>query len=176
VQTVRCRAVTDPSFPSDDVAATEPRRRRVPVFVLLAAAAVLLVAVSVAVTLWLGRGPAAETGRSSFDVSGDLVLPDDGFAWDTIDKTCKGGRGFADVGPGTQVVVMDSAGKTLAVGALSTSTITTGADGRLTGCSFSFAVRGVPGGHQVYRIAVGRRGHLEYTADQLRGRLRLTLA
>lgn len=122
-----------------------------------------------------GQVPAAAEG-GRFDVAGDLVLPEGGYAWGATESSCTGGRGFDDIAPGTQVAVLDGSGKTLALGSLSTSTPTKGADGRLAGCTFSFGVRDVPAGEQFYQVQVGRRGSLRYDATQIRSRLRLTLS
>lgn len=149
-------------------------RRRWPVLVALIIGAVVLAGVGAGVTLWLGADPDPPASSGTFDVAGDMVLPDGGFGWGSHETSCTGSDGYNDIGPG-KVVVADVNGRTLAIGELSTSTVSKGVDGRLIGCSLSFLVREVPAGEKFYRVSVGRRGHLEFTQAQLRNRIRLTL-
>lgn len=142
-------------------------------WLLIAAVVVVVIAAAAGVYFLLRPQPAA---AEVFTVRGQLVLPDDAYAWGSTETSCVGGRGFDDIRPGAQVVVADQAGTTLAIGALGTSKVTTGADGRLAGCTIAFAVPDVPAGGKFYRLSVGRRGGLQYTEQQLRTDLRLTLS
>jgi hypothetical protein len=95
-----------------------------------------------------------------------------------IGSPCDADSGYEDIRAGTQVVIADDGGKTLALGTLD--------DGTLGGqpgdeilelrCSFPFEVLGVPTGHPFYRVSVGRRGGQQYTAADLAQPIHLELS
>ncbi|MEO3853704.1 hypothetical protein [Acrocarpospora sp. B8E8] len=82
---------------------------------------------------------------------------------------CALGGGYRDIAPGTQVVVTDPAGKTIALGKLG------GGQWSSRKCVFAFMVREVPPGHQFYGVEVSHRGRLQYPAEQVVKPLSLTL-
>jgi hypothetical protein len=94
-----------------------------------------------------------------------------------IGTPCDAADGYEDIRAGTQVVVADEAGKTLALGSLDAGLLAgeSGADVFTLRCSFPFEVLGVPAGHPFYRVSVGRRGGQQYTAADLQHSLHLEL-
>jgi hypothetical protein len=90
--------------------------------------------------------------------------------------TCSGSDGYADITAGTQVVVYDPAGTTIATGALKAGT--PGAlesDVLVTQCRFGFHVTGVPL-VKFYAVEVSHRGKVTFSADQVSaGDVALTL-
>lgn len=124
--------------------------------------------------------PAAENSSSapaSRTVTGTLTLNDaDGFTWSS-ETGCVGDGGYDDIHGGTQVVITDSAGATVALGKLDQGKL----DGTIKGqtadqCKFTFAVPGVPTGKGFYGVEVGKRGRVQYPEQQLFSALALTLA
>lgn len=110
---------------------------------------------------------------SALKVSGVITVTPSNYpnVWPGEANTpCATTDGFSDIAPGTQVVITDAASKTLALGRLEVGT----RDG-VGGCSFAFTVPGVPLGQQFYGIEVSHRGRLQYTADQVKLPLSLTL-
>ena len=85
------------------------------------------------------------------------------------DGGCWTDGGYDDIESGTQVVVRDRNGTTVAIGELGTAE----RDG--FNCAFPFAVSDVPAAKGMYRIEVSHRGELEYTEEQIRAHLELKL-
>ncbi|SDZ55299.1 hypothetical protein SAMN05216215_109717 [Saccharopolyspora shandongensis] len=75
---------------------------------------------------------------------------------------CKGGNGYEDITEGTQVTVSSAAGEVLAVGELGNSAWSSST----LMCRFRFMVPNVPGGHDIYRVEVSRRGAVPVPADE----------
>lgn len=124
----------------------------------------------------------APDGASSFapqpfTVNGFMTLRLGQFIWDKDPDVCSGWKGYDDIRGGTQVVVTDPAGTTIAIGALGAGVPRRDPDNtsRATECRLPFKVTGVPGGHQFYRLEVGHRGKLEYARDKIDKPLELTL-
>lgn len=105
---------------------------------------------------------------STITVDGTLVLVDR-TSYKNSGVSCDPKGGYSDIGPGTQVVVSDAAGTTIGIGELDR-----GAN-RPDGCTFTFRVEGVPTGHDFYGIAIGKRGTMRYTPDQLTKLVELSL-
>lgn len=84
----------------------------------------------------------------------------------TIDVTGCYKPGFEDVHPGAQVVVSDSTEKTVAIGDL---------EGGGEACQYRFTVTNVPAGLGFYGVEVSHRGRLQYSEDQIREPVRLSL-
>jgi len=130
--------------------------------------------------------PAANTETPSsapavFTITGSITLGLGNFLWSSADNTCVGRGGYDDMKVGTQVVVTDPAGVTLAVGAISDGSPKIGDrvddDGEelADGCELSFFVDGVPAGKGIYGVEVSHRGRLQYPEAQAREDLQLTL-
>jgi hypothetical protein len=163
--------MSDQSFSLDQLAPapapTSARRRRTwPVY---AGIAVALLAGIVALVVVLNRD-------DTITVSGTMTLPmaladtnlrSDGIACDGTSEAA--GGGYSDVATGVQVVVSDSAGKTIAVGALSRGAT------KGSSCVMPFTVAGVPSGKGFYGVEVSHRGRLQYPEADLRRGLALTL-
>jgi hypothetical protein len=88
-------------------------------------------------------------------------------------EPCVALGGYTDIAEGTQVVISGEDGTTLAVGRLQSGEITVG--GGFRSCRFYFTVPDIPPGHRFYELEVGRRGSLQYTAQDLKGHIALTL-
>lgn len=102
----------------------------------------------------------------SFTTHGTFMVPG---AFSTTTDLCAPDDGYSDVRPGMQIVVEDESSKTLAVGTLGEPESASGE------CVFKFTVTGVPTGHKFYKVVSGRRGAVEYTENQLRTGVNLTL-
>lgn len=145
-------------YPLSALAPTPTRRR--PPWTYLIAAAVAVLLLGGAAWWWTSR---------DITVTGTLTLSDQG-GFVESGGGCAGEGGYSDMRGGARVVVSDAAGKTLALGSLST-----GRPGQLiTECVFSFKVD-VPRGHDFYRVTIGDRDPMEYAAEDLMKPLDLTL-
>jgi hypothetical protein len=131
-----------------------------------------------------GSSPSAKTAPPKvFTVSGDVLvdlnlsaaLARKGKPY--VGQPCTAADDFNDISEGTQVVVADETGRTLALGELEAGRLdTTSGTTLLTAdCGFGFSVPNVPDGHHFYKISVGRRGGQQYSRDQLDGSVHLTL-
>ena len=105
----------------------------------------------------------------TFALHGSIDLKRIGVASDGTGG-CKGVRGYDDMGEGTTVIVYDSTGQSVAVGALGQGTLTGLA------CRFPFDVENVPAGSGSYSVEVSHRGKLTFGADQAQnGPIAMTL-
>lgn len=105
-------------------------------------------------------GKTASAKAETFVVSGDITLVDSGVRWDTVGGACYGTEGYDDMHGGTQVVVKDAAGTTIAVGQLKD-----GAKENSVTCRFGFVVDEVPSGSAAYSLEVSHRGSFSFTED-----------
>jgi hypothetical protein len=164
--------MSDQPFSLDQLApapAQAPTRRRRTWPVYAGIAAVLLAGV-VALVVVLNRGGGfTVSGTMTLQLAGlaDANLRSDGIACDGTSEAA--GGGYSDVATGVQVVVSDSAGKTIAVGALSRGAT------KGQSCVMPFTVGGVPAGKGFYGVEIGHRGRLQYPEADLRHGLALTL-
>ena len=113
-----------------------------------------------------------EEKTSTIDVVGNIRLTDSGIERDGGD--CYGTGGYSDMGPGSQVVVRDASGTTLAVGSLDVGKVPTGEAYASVLCDFAFTVPDVPAGEGPYSVAVGSRGEFSFNEADA-GNLALTL-
>jgi hypothetical protein len=131
------------------------------------------VIVGVAAVLLLCCAGAAVTGfflvraDRDFTVTGDLTLSGAGGASDGT--SCRGTGGYDDIDEGTDVVVSDAAGKTLAIGRLRAGTTKDG------DCVFPFTVSRVPKSEKFYGVTISHRGTLNYTRQDLKEPLHLVI-
>lgn len=106
--------------------------------------------------------------ESTITVDGILVLTDrKGYKVNGV--SCDPTGGYSDIGPGKQVVISDAAGTTIGIGKLDR-----GAN-LPDGCTFTFHIEGIPDGHDFYGIAIGKRGTMRYTPDQIAKPVELSL-
>ncbi|GAB3424442.1 hypothetical protein [Flindersiella endophytica] len=113
---------------------------------------------------------ASPTKPAAFTVSGTFTVEAATAAMTSADGGgCWTDDGYDDIDSGTQVVVRDRHGTTMAIGELGAAE----RDG--SNCAFSFVVSEVPAGKGIYRIEVSHRGELEYTEEQIRTHLELEL-
>lgn len=144
-------------------APTKPRRRWIwPV--VIAAVAVLLIAAGLIV--WVGR---AASSTVSITGSVQVTLPED----DIWPSPCTGMGGYSDIAAGTQVVISDETGTTIAVGRLQPG-VAIGTPPVGHACRLRFSVN-APGGHSFYGIEISHRGRLQYPRAALDQPLALTL-
>lgn len=166
--------------------AQEKKQRRwfgiKPEFVI-GAAVVIAVAMMVMV-VWVFDGPDAEPApEGAFMIAGTVLVSgsSSNLAFGNSVAECRGKAGYEDLHEGAKVVVADSTGKTIAIGQLGTGKSETvggsssGSVVRLVACRFPIEVRDVPDGGKFYRVTVTHRGAQEYTRDQLREPISLTL-
>ncbi|WP_433414978.1 hypothetical protein ACQP1V_36125 [Microtetraspora malaysiensis] len=114
---------------------------------------------------------------ADISISGTLSVHG-GQSWNNIEgEECSMFEaGYSDIRQGAQVVVTDATGKTLALGTLGAGKrhLPEGAAPVARRCAFPFTVQ-APGGQDFYGIEVSHRGRLQYTAEQVREPLELTL-
>ncbi|WP_256793258.1 hypothetical protein [Terrabacter sp. Ter38] len=97
-------------------------------------------------------------GGESHTLMGDLTLRASSDL--SPGDSCSGQGGYSDIHDGTQVVVEDETGKTLATSALGPGTF----DG--TSCVFSFSLAEVPKA-AYYRVEGAHRGVLQYSYQDM---------
>jgi hypothetical protein len=93
-------------------------------------------------------------------------------------RTCSGRGGYDDLHQGAQMVVTDQAGATVALGGVVGSTVDP-ADvvfGSPKKCVLNFRVDGVPAGKGFYGVEVAHRGRAQYTEEQAKAPIALTLS
>jgi hypothetical protein len=145
---------------------------------LLGGAVVIVALLAVVIVLLMGGdgdssgGTATDTSSKeakTFDADGDLTLisADNEL---TGGGGCIGGGGYDDISSGTQVVIRDSSGTTVAVDHLLPGTKS---DSYVT-CVFDFTVHDVPSGHGPYSVEVSHRGEISFNEADA-GNLHLTL-
>lgn len=141
---------------------------------VLTASAVVLVALAglaVVATVWLRPESVTAVPTAALKVDGSVTVVGQSPQVVTQDElTCQGGGGYDDIRQGAQVVVSDSAGKTVALGQLGA-----GSWKRGVGCIFLFTVADVPAGEKFYGLEVSHRGRVQYTAAQLAAPVELSI-
>lgn len=161
--------VTDPTDQA------RPRRltTRTAVIVLATAAALA------AAAFFAPKAISALTGSpETFEISGDLTLTGYGLKYGTSSGDCLGDGGYSDIHGGLNVVVTDSKGETVAMGALSNegkARRDSVSPIRPTSCTFTFTIADVPEGSKFYGITLGRRGTQQFARDDLNQPVHLTL-
>jgi hypothetical protein len=142
------------------------RRRRWPYF----AAAVVVVLVSGGAGAWWLTADHSDAPKTTI-VTGALLLKG-AFGG----GPCAGSDGYDDIAAGTQVVVYDQAGTTIAAGVLEAGT--PGgfiSDTLYAQCRFGFHVNAVPVA-KFYAVEVSHRGKVTYSDEQVSaGEITLTL-
>lgn len=145
------------------------RRRRKRRTLGLLVAAIVLVGSGGAVGVFLltSKTDVVDALSPNMTVSGTVELAlEDMVNWGTA---CEGRKGYADLKVGAPVVVTDAAGKTLAIGKIDEAKEVD------SQCVLSFRIAGVPKGADFYGITVSHRGTVQYSADELRGPVELSL-
>jgi hypothetical protein len=150
------------------VTQASPRRPRWLLFVVIPLAILAVAALAVGA---LRRVQGDPPDRPALSVVGTLTLYD-GLKF-TAGVPCAGSGGYADLGPGTQVVVYGPQDETLGVGSLEEGY--GHVDGYLSSCVWSFQVSPVAAGKGFYGVEVAHRGKLRYTEAQLHDELHVTL-
>jgi hypothetical protein len=82
---------------------------------------------------------------------------------------CWGKRGYADLKAGAPVVVTNAAGKTVGMGAIDSGKEVGGQ------CVLTFKVKDVPKGSDFYGVAVSHRGVVQFSADDVKKPVSLSL-
>jgi hypothetical protein len=121
---------------------------------------VISIGATVLVLAILGGGLLLYLNLRAISVEGDITV--------TPASGCVVSPGFDDIKSGAQVVIKDDSGKVIA-----TTTLGPG-DAIGAGCTFPFSVD-VPRGSDFYGVELGRRGSVQYTADQLADGIHLTI-
>jgi hypothetical protein len=130
---------------------------------LLGAVAVVAVGAAVAVATWPSE-------PETFTVRGTVTLGNDPQGDPkSVGKPCMAAPsgGFSDIRKGTQVVITDRAGGTVAIGVLSGG-IEQGGPKVGYRCAFEFAVDGVPAGKEFYGVSLGARDRAQYRESTVR--------
>lgn len=102
---------------------------------------------------------------ASFDLHGSLQLRDR----ETIRSGCLGQGGYSDIRVNVQVVVTDASGKTVGIGQVEKS------ENKGLFCDYAFVVQDVPAGLGFYGVEVSTRGRVQYSEEQLRSGVTLSL-
>lgn len=142
-----------------------PPRSRRPLIIAVGAVAV------VGVTLGVLALAGVFTG--TFTLAGSIMVVDSGQSFSGIDSDgthCHGTGPYSDLGPGTAVVVEDTTGKVLAVGALSEGT-----DTHEDSCVLPFAVQDVRDGEKAYSVTVSHRGTQVVSSSEAHTGVALTI-
>ena len=108
-------------------------------------------------------GYAALGQGEKHEVTGQLSVYDSSaYSYKTTGSSCTGGGGYDDIASGTQVVISDEAGTTVATDVLQSGTY----DG--SSCVFDFTVHDVPKA-KYYRVSAGRasRSGPQYSYDEI---------
>lgn len=162
-----------PTPPSDPQPAAQEQGSGTPRWVIpvLVGAGVAIVALVFAVVFLAGGsddGADEKAGADSsssteeaetFTASGHMTLIDSGV--ETFQDECFGSGGYDDMAAGTQVVIRDADGKTVAVGELGPGT----PESSVT-CVFTFNVRDVPAGSNIYSVEISHRGEISFSPDE----------
>jgi hypothetical protein len=149
---------------------------------VIGAAVVIAVAMMV-IVVWVFDGPDSKPApEGAFMIAGNVLVSGSGtnLAFGNSVDECRGKAGYEDLHEGAKVVVANASGETVAIGRLGAGKSTTsgGANGsvaRLVACTFPIEVRDVPDGAAFYQVTVTHRGTQQYTRDQLREPISLTL-
>jgi hypothetical protein len=140
-----------------------------------ATAAVLVLMAAAGGAVWFllrppGIAPAPSPTRATLQVEGFMNLSQGQFVWNGgADTSCTGWKGFDDIRGGTEVVVTDASGKTVAVGELATGHATGITNDTATGCRLGFSITGIPPGVGPYGVEIGHRGATHYAQGSLTG-------
>jgi hypothetical protein len=118
------------------------------------------------------------TPKPKLSASGSISVPIDASALMTgaTDNTegspCTSTAGYDDIAGGTQVVITDATGKTVAVGVHESGALKAGPDATAfdARCDFPFTVTGIPAGSKFYGVHIGNtnRGVQQERPDQLK--------
>lgn len=106
---------------------------------------------------------AVAVARGAVDVHATLALAN-------VGDPCVTRGGYTDIGAGTQVKILDDAGKVLAFGQLGGGKVT-----ELKRCKFPFQVVDVPTGRKIYGVEVSHRGVVQVNEADL-GRIELRVS
>jgi hypothetical protein len=102
----------------------------------------------------------------SFAASGVFVLHgtgDESYGWNKEGSPCEGQGGYSDIVEGSQVVITNSSGEAIALGALGPGS--TVEDNAWYQCHFSFAVEDVPADGTIYGVEISGRGSVPFSMD-----------
>jgi len=109
------------------------------------------------------------SGPKTFDAKGTMTIGPKGVTqYAPGGGECKGTSGYDDISAGAQVVVTAD-GKTVGVGELGEGKYKDG------WCEFPFTVSGIKEGNEFYGVEVSHRGKIEYTSDDLKSGVKLSL-
>lgn len=148
-----------PAAMTDTYSAPVAPRRPAWLIPLIIAAVVLMLAI-------IGAGAWLLLANRTIDVAGDVAVADSATPYDG--SACVTDGGFVDIRRGAQVVIKNSAGAVVATTTLGSGISKGGA------CTFAFNVE-VPTGSDFYGVELGRRGTVQFTADQLADGVHLTI-
>jgi hypothetical protein len=161
------RRMSDPWGPTQPGRARRANRRPRWLFPLLAAIVLIGAGSAVGVYLLTSKTDIVDMLSPNMTVTGTVTLDLDNMT--NSGTACWGKRGFTDLKAGAPVVVTDAAGKTVGMGALD--------PGKEIGgrCVLSFKVKDVPKGSDFYGVAVTHRGVVQFSADDVKQPVSLSL-
>lgn len=126
-------------------------------------ALILVLAVIAVVAVWRKAQPVGFTVHGTMSLVGV-----DNFA-SFGDNNCAGSTGYDDLRDGSEVVISENGGKTVAVGALE------GSRNAADRCVFSFNISGVPSGKKFYGVSVTHRGVVQFSEQEMKSGPGLTI-
>lgn len=155
-------APTPPPTPSAD-APTPHQPRPWPALLIAGALGVAVGAGGVGAAWTMSTEPAAKPKQAattapasaqaaSFTLVGSLTLAGFGHWTSGGVSGCAGTGGYSDIGEGASVTVYDGSGQVIAVGALSSGSLSG------TSCDFPVTVTNVPDGARFYQVEISHRG------------------
>ncbi|MCP2327604.1 hypothetical protein HDA40_006111 [Hamadaea flava] len=164
---------SEPVFPPPT-----PTRRARPLWPLIVGTLVVLFAISGGIAFAIVKFAGSATPQASaspaaptaFMLAGTMVLSPSEFGWTRDPWNCWGRGGYDDIREGTQVVVTDADGKTVAVGQLGKGE----PKAESTRCEFVFLIAAVPEGSQFYAVEVAHRGKVQYPRAELNSAITLS--
>ncbi len=142
-----------------DPTPAKPHRPEWQIALAIVAAIALVATIGVGIWWW--------TTQRTIAVDGDITVTSSR-STQSVGGACTTSGGFTDIAAGAQVVIKDGTGKVVATTTLGPGTGVGGA------CTFPFKVA-VPQGSDFYGVELGRRGVVQYGADQLAAGVHLTL-
>lgn len=122
--------------------------------------------------LGIGLSQFAKSNPAKFTVVGTIALSDtsDPPSIQSTGSGCAGTGGYSDIAAGTEVVIADGSGATLAIGNVLVTTLISANQ-----CDLAFSVTGVPSGKSFYGVTVSHRGTIQFTEAQLKAGPALTI-
>jgi hypothetical protein len=132
--------------------------------VLIPSVLATVLAVALAVVLIEPFGSEEDSAASAtYDIGVTFVLYD----YKAFYADCsRGGGGYSDIGPGTQVTIRNGSGDTLGIGSLGAGIPARGQP--MANCTYRATITDVAAGENFYAVEVGSRGEISQSEAELK--------